>query len=77
MYRFEEKVWGTQFHPEFNGAIATDHILFRQEPIIRLLGKERFHDFLGSVKETDVGTNIFQRFIALSLEGSEKQSSRL
>ena len=31
--RFAENVWGVQFHPEFSGAVMSEYIRFRSEPI--------------------------------------------
>lgn len=65
--RFSEKVWGVQFHPEFNGEITKIHIEEEREE----LAKEGYdvEALYNGIHSNDYGKILLERFISLSDQG--------
>ncbi len=58
-----ERLWGVQFHPEFDAAVLRTYVK-RYWPKLQAEGKDP-DKILAGVQETPVGSEILQRFAAL------------
>lgn len=59
----EDRIWGVQFHPEFNADIMHRYIDEQIEKLVQKnLDIDLLHDY---VRETDYGTQLLERFVAL------------
>ena len=61
--RFQPRVWGVQFHPEFSAAVIRDYITIRKS----MLHEEGLEPdrLLAGVKETPVSWSLLSRFSSL------------
>lgn len=62
-FRYGERTWGVQFHPEFDAWVSREYILARREAIeAEGLSVERL---LANVRDSDDGARLLKRFVEL------------
>jgi GMP synthase (glutamine-hydrolysing) len=64
--RFDEKVWGVQFHPEFSGPVMSEYITYRANAI-REDGLDP-EELFNKVTDTNQAKSVLQRFTELLSE---------
>ena len=64
--RFDEKVWGVQFHPEFSAPVMSEYITYRADAI-REEGLDP-QELLGKVSDTGQARSVLRRFTDLLSE---------
>lgn len=74
-YAIGDRVWGIQFHPEFDATVVKAYVEATRE---RLIAEGRDPDqILRRVKDTPVGSQILRRFVDLVAEHGDPASSML
>jgi GMP synthase (glutamine-hydrolysing) len=64
--RFGRKCWGIQFHPEYREEISRGLLKLRREVIVERVGQALYDSYLESIRSSDIGTILLQRFLYLA-----------